>query len=349
MTPLRILITNNTLAFRAGSELYARDVAVALRARGHLPILYSTVLGDVADEVRRATIPVVDRLDAIAATPDVIHGQHHLEAMTAMLHFPTTPAIYVCHGWLPWEEAPPPLPRIWKYVAVDRTVADRLQFEHGIGNDRLRLLLNFVDLDRFPQRDPLPPRPRRALIFSNAASHHSDDMPIIREACARFGIDVDIAGEASGRVSPDPGSILRQYDFVFARGRSALEAMASGCAVLVWASMHIGELVTSANFDRLRPLNFGIRALTNKLTVDGLAREIALYDSADASAVTSRVRAEAGIDCVVDQLIALYREAIEHSAAVKVDRVVESRAVAEYLRWITPVFKQRAEKTAPSE
>jgi len=340
VTPLRVLITNNTLAVRAGSELYARDVALALHKRGHSPIMYSTVLGDVAHELRAATIPIVDRLDAIGVTPDVIHGQHHLEAMTAMLYFPRTPAIYVCHGWLPWEEAPPPMPRIWKYVAVDRTVADRLQFEHGVGDDRLRVLLNFVDLDRFPQRALLPDRPRRALVFSNAILEKSADMPIIREACARAGIDVDLAGDASGHSSADPGSLLRQYDLVFARGRSALEAMATGCAVVVWASLHIGELVTSANFDSMRPLNFGIRTLTNPLTVDGLSDQIARYDARDAAVVTARVRAEAGIDDVVDNLVALYREAIAHRPD-PLDRDAESRGAAAYLRWISPVVKGR--------
>jgi hypothetical protein len=59
---VRVLITNNTLAARAGSELYVRDLALALLARGHQPIAYSRRLGEVAAEIRRATVPVVDDL-----------------------------------------------------------------------------------------------------------------------------------------------------------------------------------------------------------------------------------------------------------------------------------------------
>jgi hypothetical protein len=55
---MRVLFTNNTLAGRMGTELYVRDVAVALLKRGHQPIAYSTILGDVADELRAAGIPV---------------------------------------------------------------------------------------------------------------------------------------------------------------------------------------------------------------------------------------------------------------------------------------------------
>src|SRR5205809_375952 len=57
MGGLRILITNNSLAMRAGSELYVRDLATALLARGLTPIAYSTELGDVARELRAPRPP----------------------------------------------------------------------------------------------------------------------------------------------------------------------------------------------------------------------------------------------------------------------------------------------------
>src|SRR5437660_11738141 len=169
MGGLRILITNNTLSARAGSELYVRDLATALLALGHTPIAYSTHLGEVARELRAATVPVIDDLNALATPPNLIHGHHHLDTMTALLHFPGVPAISFCHGWLPWEEAPPRFPRILRYVAVDHTCRDRLVLEHAIPENRIRVLLNFVDLERFRPRGPLPERPERALVFSNYA------------------------------------------------------------------------------------------------------------------------------------------------------------------------------------
>jgi len=151
MAGLRILITNRSLAARGGSETYVRDLAVGLVRRGHTPIAYSTRLGDMAAELRAATVPVIDDLGLVGAPPDLIHGQHHLEAMTALLRFPRVPAVFVCHGWLPWEEAPPRFPRILRYVAVDWTCRDRLLFEHGIPEETIRVLLNAVDLERFAQ------------------------------------------------------------------------------------------------------------------------------------------------------------------------------------------------------
>src|SRR5262249_22469342 len=154
-----------------------------------------------------ATVPVIDDLNALAVPPDIIHGQHHLDAMTALLHFPGVPAIFFCHGWLPWEEMPPRFPRILRYVAVDHTCRDRLILEHAITEDQIRVLLNFVDLERFKPRAPLPARPRRALIFSNQATENTQTAAV-REACAMNGIEVDVIGGAAGNICAAPEQVL---------------------------------------------------------------------------------------------------------------------------------------------
>jgi len=76
---LRVLITNHFLRGRTGSELYVCELATSLLRRGYTPIVYSPQLGPTAHELREATVPVVDNLDAIASPPDLIHGQHHVE------------------------------------------------------------------------------------------------------------------------------------------------------------------------------------------------------------------------------------------------------------------------------
>ena len=160
MKPLEVLLTNNTLAGRAGSELYLRDVALGLKARGHRPVAYSQLLGEVADEISAEGILVVSDLKKLPQAPDIIHGHHNLETMTALLHFPDSPAIFCCHGYVPWQEHPPVFPRILRYLAVDQACLDRLH-ENGIPPERARLVYNFVDLQRFQPRSPLPPQPRR--------------------------------------------------------------------------------------------------------------------------------------------------------------------------------------------
>ena len=347
MTELRILLTNHTLADRGGSDLYVRDLAIALLDRGHRPVVYSGRLGTVADDLRLATVPVVDRLDALAETPDIIHGQHHLETMTALLHFPDVPAIFCCHGWLPWEEAPPVFPRLLRYVAVDDTSRDRLVCEHGVPGDRVSVLLNFVDLRRFTSRGPLPARPAAALLFCNEDGPH---VAIVRDACARAQIALDVRGRAFGNASAAPGALLGQYDLVFAKARAALEALAVGAAVVLTASIGLGPMVTALDFDRLRRLNFGIRTLRVPMTTDRLLAEIARYDAADASEVSRRVRATAGLDDTVDAFLALYADVLaEWRRGAAVESAEESRSTARYLRSLAGPFKWALDERAALE
>jgi hypothetical protein len=336
-----VLLTNNTLAARAGSELYVRDLATALLARGHTPIAYSTDLGEVAEELRLATIPAVADLSAIAEPPDIIHGQHHLDTMTALLHFPGVPCIYFCHGWLPWEEAPPRFPRIRQYVTVDYTCRDRLLYEHAIPADQIEVLLNFVDLDRFSPRPlPLPPTPQRALVFSNAASH-SAYLKEVQAACDRVGITLDIIGAGAGSACAQPEQMLGKYDIVFAKGRSALEAMAVGAAVIVHDAVGTGAMVTTENFAQFRRLNFGIRTLQNPISVDGLVRELSRYDPLDAAKVSQQIRTTGGREAVVSQIIQLYEKVLSREVTLsKHGAAAESQAIAAYLHWLTPRLKQ---------
>jgi hypothetical protein len=338
---MRVLITNNTLAVRAGSELYVRDLAAGLIERGHTPIAYSTRLGEVAEELRAATVPVIDDLRLLAVPPDIIHGQHHVETMTALLHFPAVPAVYFCHGWMPWEEAPPCFPRILRYVAIDFTCRDRLLFEHAIPEDQIRVLHNFADLEKFKPRPPLPSSPRRALVFSNYASENYS-LAAVREACNRANISLDVLGSLAGNATARPEEILGSYDIIFAKGRSAIEAIAVGAAVILCETDRVGQMVTTDEFDRLRSLNFGIRAIQLPIDAETVSQEIARYDPADAAEVSRRLRAVAGRDETMDEIISLYEEVIaQHRAAAPIDLRDEERAAAAYLRWLAPRLKER--------
>lgn len=348
MGSLRVLITNNGLALRGGSELYVRDLATALLARGHSPIAYSTCLGEVAQEIRTAAVPVVSNLDAVAAVPDVIHGHHHLDVMTALLHFPGVPALCFCHGWFPWQEAAPRFPRIRRYAAVSQACRDRLIFEEGIPEDKAVVIPNFVDLERFAARGPLPCRPGRALVFNNHATEATFVAPV-RAACAAEGIALDVVGVKAGKPCARPEAMLGGYDLVFATGRSALEALAVGAAVVLIDQLGCGPMVTAAEFEHLRSCNFALRALRERITPANLVREIRRYDAADAAAVSRRVRREAGREQTVDQLVALYRDVIDEQRQAPADASAESRAAATYLRWLAPTLKERDELALHSQ
>lgn len=335
MSGLKILIANATLATLTGTETYVRDLALGLLRKGHSPIVYAPELGQIADELRRATVPVVDNLNRVGVVPDIIHGNHNTELVTALLHFENVPAVFYCHSWTDWISAPPAHPRILAHVAVDDTCRDRLVLEHGIPEERVHVQLHVADLERFKSRGPLPPRPLRALLFSNNASHWTH-LNAVREACKRADIKLDVVGSGVQASAANPEALLGNYDLVFAKARCALEALSVGTAVILCDAAGCGPLVTSADLDRLRRLNFGIRTLTEKVAAQPLLKQIERYDAADAMEVSRRIRATANLETLVEDVIRVYREVIcEFRESPPIDPSQENRAVAEYLRWMT--------------
>lgn len=332
---LCVLITNAFIENWSGSELYVRDVAAELIKRGHKPIVYSPRIGRLAEEFGRKSIPVIKDLDLIKIKPDLIHGQHHLETMTAISHFPDTPAVYFCHGWLPWEEIPPLHPRIIRYVTVSDALRDLLVYEYGIPIQKVTTILNSVDLEKFRPRSPLPSIPKRALIF-NSQVNNMNILGPIREACARFGILVDIIGYGNNNPSYTPETQLGNYDIVFAVGRSALESLATGAAVICCGLEGVGQMVTTQNLEWLRRNNFGIRILNKPITTDVLSAEIQRYDPQDALKVSGEIRATAELRDMVDQILAIYKTTLDGwTENPKQDSVAENLAFSAYLKGIS--------------
>lgn len=339
MTGLKILITTFRCSLRSGLEVYVRDLALGLRERGHVPFIYSPQLGELAQELRSMQIPVVDDLKNVGLPPDIVHGHHHLETMTALLHFSAVPAIYFCHDWFNGLDSPPMFPRLLRYVAVDQPCYEKLIFEHAVPEARVRLMLNFVDGERFKARAPLPPHPARALVYDNY-SRDDANLAAVREACLRSGLQLDVVGLGMRNACVEPETLLGQYDIVFAKSRAAAEALAVGTAVVIYCMRSVGPMVTLSELQRLLPLNFGFRAMRHHSTADTLTqdliREIARYDAQDAAEVSSRVRTLLDRDRAIDEILSLYEETIaEHRNAGPPGADAEGRAAAEYIRWLS--------------
>jgi len=344
----RVLITNHFLRARTGSELFVCELATNLLRRGHTPIVYSPQLGPLAHELREATVPVVDNLDAIGSPPDLIHGQHHVETMSALLRFPSTPAVFFCHGWRPWEETPPKHPRILHFVAVDDTCRDRLVCENAAPEERVSVILNSVDTHQFLPRPPLPQKPARALIFNNGASELTH-IGAVREACLRTQLTLDVIGADSGNVSLRPEVVLGQYDIVFAKARCALEALAVGSAVVLCDTIGVGPMVTTREMDQLRRQNFGIRALRGAVDPNVLEREIARYDAQDATEVSRRIRDTAGRETAIDQIIKLYSDVIREFETYQRNPDAEARAESMYLQQLAIHLEQERDTLLNSQ
>lgn len=327
---MKILITNKVLRKYTGTEVVVRDLALEFRKRSHEVWVYSPVIGSIAEEVRSNGVRVFDDIRKIDQVPDIIHGHHHAETLTALLRFSGVRAIFVCHDAIAWHDAPLIFPRVARYVAVDHRCKRRIESDPLVPPGKLRVILNAVDLSRFRQRPPLPTRPRRAAVFSNYASRWNY-VPTVQEACKRANIALDIVGGQFGSATSNPEAVLPGYDLVFAKARCALEAMVVGCAVVLCDAPGLGVLVTSANVEDLRMLNFGRGTLTRPIEPDLVVREIDKYDSKDAKTVSDRMRDEAGLTDSVSEWLDLYEE-VMNDGPVRSAHEDELAAIADYIR-----------------
>lgn len=303
---LRLLLTNSNLWERGGTVIYTRDLALELRRQGHTVAAYTLTKGPLSAEMEQAGVPVVDNLRRLPFTPDVIHGHHYTPTLAALQHFPGVPGLFVCHHHVAAYDPAPFHPRLRRYFGVSRLCVQSVAQQGATAE----LLLNFVDLRRFVPRPPLPARPRRALVFSNYA-HAETQLPAITQACQAAGLELDVVGSATGTSAAQPEAVLGHYDLVFAKAKAAMEAMAVGTAVVLCDFGGVGPLVTSADFNRLRPLNFGFEALTEPLQAAPLLRQIERYDAEDAARVRDQLRACAGLTQAAENLVGVYEEMID--------------------------------------
>jgi glycosyltransferase involved in cell wall biosynthesis len=335
---MRILFTNNTLDARAGTELYVYDVARELRRLGHQVVAYSPRLGEVSKLLWQSGVRTIPNLAELPFRPDVIHGHHHIETMTALASLPGVPAIFVCHGTAPWEEMPPVFPRILRYAAVSVVCRARVVRDAAIPAERVRVMLNFADTDIFRPRPPLPVRPARALVFSNYATR-DNYAAAVRAGCEQAGVALDVRGFANGNPALEPQHVLPQYDIVFAKGRAAIEALAVGCAVILCDTAGLGPMVSRGNFPEVRPVNFGLAALRDPHTAEGVAAAVRAYDAADATVVRDLIRSQADMRDSVAELVRLYAEVIAENSQLTHDPLAELRAAGAYLQTLDSILK----------
>jgi hypothetical protein len=99
-----------------------------------------------------------------------------------------------------------------------------------------------------------------SLLFSNYVVEGAD-LNVLREACKDVGLEMAIAGDGMSAQARHPEEILGAYDLVFAKARCALEALACGCAVILYHVRELGPMVTSEQIQELRRWNLGMRCL----------------------------------------------------------------------------------------
>ncbi len=268
-------------------------------------------------------------LASLDRAPDIIHGQHHPITVPALVRFPDTPAIQLCHDSHIWFDGPLRLERVRRHAAVDALCRERVAREAGLPLEAVAVLPNAVDLDRVRPRPPLPERPRRVLIVAHRTKDH---LAACIAACEQAGLEVALAGYAAGRPLLDLPGEMAAADIVIGAARIALEALAVGCAVVVCDGRGLADMATTTDFAAWRTANFGHALLTKPVTPDAVFAALAAYAPDDAAELSARVRDLCGLEPALDQLEALYREAIAAHQNAPIDAAREAGALADYLQ-----------------
>ena len=344
---MKLLLTNDELhEVRGGTQVFVMDLAKALQERGHEVAVYAWLRGSLAEELTQAGVPVVAVPADCGFVPDLIHGQHHLATMTALTAFPTVPVVYHCHGYAPWQERPPVHPSIICYLGMSRAMVHWMAAVTGRKSEDIVVLPNSVRLDRFRRvREPRQ-TPKRALLFGNSFIP-GEYISRLRSACRKCGITLEFAGAPFGNATSTPEELLPDFDIVFAVGRSALEAMACGCAVFPFSVLGCGPLLCPETLETWGGRNFTVPERGFPVDVNLMTNRIKTFNPSIVSAVTTQIRSNATFARTCEQLETLYQTILqrwlEHPQPTPGEA---SRAVSAYLASLGPYIKGSDQRIA---
>ena len=288
----------------------------------------------------------VDDLRALNILPDLIHGQHHLDAMTAMLQFPDVPAIFVAGALVAGKSCH----RCFRPSGATRCGGRPVP--RTATTYAMALLLSgstcFTTLSTWTASGCATLCPERLHRRSSSATRRptAASVPAIREARQAFGIErIDVAGSASGNAIAQPERVLGGYDIVFGKARCALEAMSVGCATVVADLAGLGGMVDTDNMQWMRRLNFGVRTMqAGTISKDGVLSALRAYNPANARQVTEWIRSEVDLSAAVDRLLTTYDRAMHARPSAEKDQQARTSLAdaSAYLRKLAPVIKTRS-------
>jgi hypothetical protein len=312
----RLALSNCQLISYTGSELWTEEAALALAQLGLPIITYAPKLGALADRMRQNGLLVTDDPEVVAQfAPTLLHLNHYAAAAPMLSSVRNKPAIVnMVHGLLP-RPGLPGLEGVNQYCAVGLHAVAKTHLLTGRPWDSIRMLPSFFDPAKFPSYSDRE-RGRNALLFSSKTSPaHRERLTALLSAC---GYSLDHVGYG-GVPSAAPGELLPNYDIVFAVARSAVEALACGCAVVLWDDGLVGPMVTGADFWLSVAANFSmVGDVLPRCAIDSPASEPWLYEQIgaldQAREVCDLAQTYLSIDRVMPILFECYLDAMKQES-----------------------------------
>jgi FkbM family methyltransferase len=317
---LRVALCNIALEGYAGSELWTLDVAKYFKSISVEVIVFSSNCGQVAEDIRRAGIPVTSSIkDVEAFAPNILHVNHFessQELVARVKH--RASVINMVHGLLP-RSGLPGYGGVNLYACVSIHAKAKIHALTGADWSEIYTLPNFFDERRFTQISN-PKETRRATLLSNRTP------PQFREQLcnwlAPLGFELDHIGHG-GKPTREPERLLPHYDLIFAVGRSAIEGLASGAHVILWDFGIIGPAVTMNNFWQCVTTNFDLASNTlpwafieDGSAANWLREQVLKISESGRRETTQAVRTYLSLSAAGCRLLEMYDRALESAPPI---------------------------------
>jgi hypothetical protein len=250
---MKVLLVNDALLERGGSESYLQTISWALRRLGHSVSFFSSHLGGFADALTADGFEVFGSVRSLPGDFDVVHGQHVSSTALVRARLTDTPLLFATHSWFVPIEDPLAGFRADAFLAFNDVTLARVKAHSASRGKPVYRLTQPVDITfRDSARTPIASVPQAALAVSRAQRR---SLVQLQSACERAGISLTAIG-LGGVESSDARNEMLAADIVFATGRSALEAMAAGKAVFIIDESTIGGWVTADSYESLEADGF---------------------------------------------------------------------------------------------
>jgi hypothetical protein len=270
---VEIVLATHALEGFGGSESYAVTIAQQLERIGHGVTLYADAIGDSGKLARERGLRVVDSLSELPSEPDAAIVQDGPSAIALAESRPGVAQVFIAHSPGIELQLPPLLDGTTAAVVVmnDRVQERIAAMPLDVEIARLR---QPIDLRRFRPYGEPGERPSRALVLSNYLN--GERAAVVEAACTRLGIECVVAGR-HGERTERPEQAIAAADLVIGYGRSALEGMACGRAVLVLDWFGGDGWVTPDRYPALEADGFAGGALPVVRGLEELTEELAGY------------------------------------------------------------------------
>jgi hypothetical protein len=259
---LKILLTNNHLYRRGGSETFTYALAEEFARRGHAVSIFTIE-------------PGVLSLQIPATVVEEPKGDYDLILVSHNTCLPRVsrcggPKVLTCHGIFPSPEQP--TKGADHYVGISEEVCTHLS-RKGYPSTLIR---NGINCREFASLHPIRQKLKSVLCLAQSDKARSK----VYLACKKLGLEL-----AMGDNEPNVVQWMNRADIVVSLGRGAYEAMACGRAVLIFderwymPNPGVGDgLVTRDNWKKLAECNFSGRATGKVFEVEDLEKEFSRYE-----------------------------------------------------------------------